>query len=68
MSVVDTINLNVDDKALSYAKIYASLLASEFQRKRAYASIVSLYALIDTLEKNDLNIHKSKLLINNVVT
>ena len=46
MTVVNTLTLNVEGKAHNYAKIYAALLTDEFQRKRAYASIVALYALI----------------------
>ena len=32
MTGIEKINLNIDEKALNYAKIYASLLLSEYQR------------------------------------
>ena len=67
MSAIETINLLIDEKALSYAKIYASLLKDEFQRKRAYASLVSLYALINELEKTDNDLQKSMTLFRNPV-
>lgn len=65
MTVVNTLTLNVEGKAHNYAKIYAALLTDEFQRKRAYASIVALYALVNALEKTDLNIQKSMTLFRN---
>lgn len=59
--------LNIDEKAYSYARIYSSLLKDEYQRKRAYASLVALYALINSLEKTDLEIQKSMTLFRNPV-
>lgn len=67
MSAVNTINLLIDEKAVNYAKIYASLLKEEFQRKRAYASLVSLYALLNELEKTDNDVQKSMTLFRNPV-
>lgn len=67
MTAANTISLVIDEKAHSYAKIYASLLKEEFQRKRSYASIVALYALINTLEKTDNEIQKSMTLFRNPV-
>ncbi len=65
MTAANTIELNIDDKAIGYAKIYASLLTDEFQRKRAYASIAALYSLINLLEKTDNNVQKSMTLFRN---
>lgn len=65
MATIETIKLNVLEKAHDYAKIYASLLSEEFQRKRAYASIVALYSLVDALEKTDVNVQKSMTLFRN---
>ena len=67
MSVMDTKILNVDDKAHSYAKVYASLINDELQRKRAYASIVALYSLIAELEKTNFDVQKSMTLFRNPV-
>lgn len=67
MTAADKIKLTIDDKAHSYARIYASLLASEFQRKRAYSSIAALYALINILEETDFDIQKSMTLFRNPV-
>ncbi len=67
MSQTDTISLNIDDKAHSYAKIYSSLLSDSFQRKRAYASIVALYALINLAEKTDYDIQKSMTIFRNPI-
>lgn len=65
MTAVNAMNLVIDDRARSYAKIYASLLKDEFQRKRAYASIVALYALINAVEKTDNDIQKTMTLFRN---
>ena len=67
MTQTDTIKLNIDEKALSYAKIYSSLLADSFQRKRAYASIAALYALINLVEKTDYDIQKSMTIFRNPI-
>ena len=67
MSVMDTKILNVDEKAHGYAKVYASLINDELQRKRAYASIVALYSLIAELEKTDFDVQKSMTLFRNPV-
>lgn len=67
MTAVNIMNLVIDDRARSYAKIYASLLKDEFQRKRAYASIVALYALINAVEKTDNDVQKTMTLFRNPV-
>ena len=67
MSAIDTMNLLIDEKAVSYAKIYSSLLKDEFQRKRAYASLVALYALLSEVEKTDNDVQKSMTLFRNPV-
>ena len=67
MSIADTINLTIDEKAHGYAKIYASLLSDEFQRKRAYASILALYAFLNVLEKTPYEIQKAMTLFRNPV-
>ena len=67
MTTGSVMELNINDKAHSYAKIYASLLKDEYQRKRAYASLVALYALIDALEKTDNNVQKAMTLFRNPV-
>ncbi len=65
MNALRNISLTIDEKALGYAKIYASLLESEYQRKRAYAEIAALYAFINTLEKTDNIVQKSMTLFRN---
>ncbi len=67
MSATDIINLPIDEKSYNYAKIYSSLLNDEYQRKRAYASIVALYAFLNILEKSPLNIQKSMTLFRNPI-
>ena len=67
MSALDTLNLVIDEKVISYAKIYASLLKEEFQRKRAYASLVALYALVGEIEKTDNDVQKAMTLFRNPV-
>lgn len=67
MTAANIMNLVIDDRARSYAKIYASLLKDEFQRKRAYASIVALYALINAVEKTDNDVQKTMTLFRNPV-
>ena len=59
MPALNIIELNVDNKAHSFARIYSSMIEDEFQRKRAYASIVALYALANTIEKSNENVQKS---------
>ncbi len=65
MSTANTIQLDIDEKAHSYAKIYASLLSDEYQRKRAYASIAALYAFINLAEKLPVDVQKSMTLFRN---
>ena len=67
MSTTNTIKLTFDDKAYGYAKIYASLLSDEFQRKRAYASILALYSFLNILEKTPYEIQKAMTLFRNPV-
>ena len=57
--------LTIDEKAYGYAKIYASLLSDEFQRKRAYASILALYSFLNTIEKEPYQVQKSMTLFRN---
>ena len=65
MTAANTIELSIDKRAMGYAKIYASLLSDEFQRKRAYASIAALYSLVNVLEKTDNDVQKSMTLFRN---
>lgn len=65
MSTVESIKLKIDEKAYSYAKIYAALLKEEYQRKRSYACITALYAFINLLEKTPYNLQKSMTLFRN---
>ncbi|MCD7779355.1 MAG: DUF1822 family protein, partial [Candidatus Gastranaerophilales bacterium] len=67
MSNTDTIELIIDEKAHSYARIYSSLLSDEFQRKRAYASISALFAFVTLLEKTPNKIQKSMTLFRNPI-
>lgn len=67
MSTLDTIRLHIDEKAYSYAKIYASLLKDEYQRKRAFASIVALYAFKNFLEESPCDIQNSMTLYRNPI-
>ena len=65
MSITNTIKLTIDEKSYGYAKIYSSLLADEFQRKRAYASILALYSFLNILEKTPYEIQKAMTLFRN---
>ncbi len=65
MSAIKNISLTVDEKAHGYAKIYSSLLKSEYQRKRSYACLVALYAFINSLEKTDNKVQKAMTLFRN---
>lgn len=65
MTAAETISLNIDEKAHSYAKIYSSLLSDAIQRKRAYASLTALYGLINLVEKTNYDIQKSMTLFRN---
>ena len=65
MTAANLINLTIDEKAHSYARIYSSLLSDEFQRKRAYASLVALYALVNLLEKTSYDVQKSMTIFRN---
>lgn len=56
--------LKIDEKVQNYAKIYASLLSDDYQRKRAYASLVALYAFVDILEPS-YSVQKSMTLFRN---
>ena len=67
MTTSNVIELNISEKSYSYARIYASLLKDDFQRKRAYASLVALYALIDAFEKTDNEVQKSMTLFRNPI-
>ena len=65
MTTSEYIKLNLDKKSYSYAKIYASLLTDEFQRKRAYASLVALYSFVELLEQSPYTVQKSMTLFKN---
>lgn len=67
MCASNALKLKIDEKSYGYAKIYASLLSDEFQRKRAYASILALYAFLNTLEKTPYEIQKAMTLFRNPV-
>lgn len=64
MTTTNNLTLKIDEKIQNYAKIYASLLSDEYQRKRAYASLVALYAFVDILEPS-YNVQKSMTLFRN---
>lgn len=59
MPALNIVELNVDNKTHSYARVYSSLINDEYQRKRAYASLVALYALTGMLEKTKNSVQKS---------
>ena len=59
MPALNIIELNVDNKTHSYARVYSSLINDEYQRKRSYASLVALFALTSMLEKTKNSIQKS---------
>ncbi|MGM9994628.1 MAG: DUF1822 family protein [Candidatus Avigastranaerophilus sp.] len=63
--MTNNIELEIDDKARSYAKIYASLIENDFQRKRAYASITALYAFANLMEKIDYPVQKAMTIFRN---
>ncbi|MCD7740261.1 MAG: hypothetical protein LUH11_02820, partial [Candidatus Gastranaerophilales bacterium] len=66
MNNTNTKELVIDEKAHSYARIYASLLSNEYQRKRAYASITALYGFINLVEKTpEYKLQKSMTLFRN---
>lgn len=64
MTTTNNLTLKIDEKIQNYAKIYASLLSDEYQRKRAYASLVALYAFVDILEPS-YSVQKSMTLFRN---
>lgn len=59
MPSLNIVELLIDAKTHTYARIYSSLIEDEYQRKRSYASIVALYALSDVIEKSNSNVQKS---------
>ena len=59
MPALNIIELNVDNKTHSYARVYSSLINDEYQRKRSYASLVALFALTTMLEKTKNSVQKS---------
>ena len=65
MSTINVIDLEIDEKARSYAKIYSSLIKDEFQRKRAYASITALYAFSNLISQTKYNIQKAMTMFRN---
>ncbi len=65
MMSLSTIKLDLEKKSYGYAKIYASLIKDEFQRKRAYASLVALYAFLNLIERTPFNIQKAMTLFRN---
>lgn len=65
MTSLSAIKLDIDNKSYSYAKIYASLIKDDFQRKRAYASLVALYAFLNLVERTPFNIQKAMTLFRN---
>ncbi len=65
MTALNKMDLNINERTLGYAKIYASLIQEEFQRKRAYVSIVGLFALVDALEKTGNDIQKNMTIFRN---
>ena len=65
MTTTEYTKLKIEEKSHSYAKIYASLLTDDFQRKRAYASLVALYSFVDLLEQSPYTVQKSMTLFKN---
>lgn len=65
MSALNKINLPINEQTYNYAKIYASLIQDEYQRKRAYASLVALYSFLNIIEKTSYNVQKSMTLFRN---
>lgn len=65
MTTTNTIKLDITEKSHNYARIYASLIDDEYQRKRAYSEIVALYAFLDVIEKTNFDIQKSMTLFRN---
>ena len=65
MAMRNIIELEIDEKARSYAKIYSSLITNEFQRKRAYASITALYALSNLISKTKNTVQKAMTIFRN---
>ena len=59
MPSLNIIELNVDTKIHGYARVYASLIEDEYQRKRAYAAFVGLFALSNVIEKTKCKVQKS---------
>ncbi len=67
MKSLSTIKLDLNKKSYGYAKIYASLIKDEFQRKRTYASLVALYAFLDLIERTPFDVQKSMTLFRNPI-
>ena len=65
MKATETVKLEADIQSQNYAKIYASLIKDEKQRKRAYASLVALYAFINYAESTGIQVKNSMTLFRN---
>lgn len=60
MELFESEELIVTNDALKYAKIIAAPIENEFQRKRAFASIIALDAFADYLVTKDINVSITK--------
>ena len=67
MATTNNVDIVIDEKIRSYAKIYSSLLKDEYQRKRAYASITGLIGLVNLLVETGNEVQKSMTLFRNPV-
>jgi len=67
MATTNNVDIVIDEKVRSYAKIYASLLKDEYQRKRAYASITALIGLVNVLVETGNEVQKAMTLFRNPV-
>ena len=57
---VNQVLLTINDKARSYARIYASLISDQYQRKRANAAIMTLFAYAAFLKQStDVKVQNS---------
>lgn len=65
MEMTGTLELKIDEKARNYAKIYASLIDNEFQRKRSYASITGLYAFSNLIAETNYSVQKAMTIFRN---
>lgn len=65
MPIVNNLELEINERTKSYARVYSSLIEDEFQRKRAFVAITALYALSNLINKSKVPVQKSMTIFRN---